>query len=108
MLRPPTLIKHLHHSKGKQGGTCPTYTWPSQDTRQGQDVLHHTNAVDRTGRRQDAVHHEDSCVRILKYLAEVAYLQTSAAVSDTGETLAIIYEDNISYLWTQTDEERLD
>ncbi|XP_076848711.1 uncharacterized protein LOC143496047 isoform X3 [Brachyhypopomus gauderio] len=25
-----------------------TYTWPSQDTRQGQDVLHHTNAVDRT------------------------------------------------------------
>ncbi|XP_067102623.1 THAP domain-containing protein 5-like [Osmerus mordax] len=38
-------------------------------------------------------------------LLERAYLQTSAAVTDAGETVAIIYEDNTAYLYTQSNDD---
>lgn len=38
-------------------------------------------------------------------LLERAYIQTSAAVTEAGETVAIIYEDNTTYLYTQSNDE---
>lgn len=38
-------------------------------------------------------------------LLERAYIQTCAAVTEAGETVAIIYEDNTTYLYTQSNDE---